>query len=276
MADSSDHAAAASLENDQRTSIYASGYDKSNCKSFILLAVEDFFRKTCFSYYYHNAALGSGSRASIAAVAFDMIDLITYLAAIDPSGEARSLEWWLQDFVQKNPGLRSLAPAQTPDDIWIYTKGHIYELFCIVAGLRPPLATSDNPFGQYARTKMWHYKLPGPEFLVGAPPIDPESVSDGPIEELDAAFICSGPFRIRFTNVLANNLKLNTVRRELLLYWEDNISGLTDFLGRSSRERTTPGMMDQFRDGHVLGKFPFLLVLSTLIRKVDVCGNCQL
>jgi hypothetical protein len=107
--------------------------------------------------------------------------------------------------------------------------------------------------------------LPGPDLLVGLPPIDPASVPDGPIEELDAAFICSGPFKIRFTDWLNSHLQLNTVNRELLVYWEDNLSEELTELGRKRSRSETPGKLQQFESGHVLGRLAHSDLGSDLI-----------
>jgi len=239
-------------------------YDLSNPRASMLSPVRRFCHDTFYTPYYCSKGLGTTSRAPIAAVVFDMIDLITYLSKIVPSLSApQPLSLWLEDFLKSHPNLRSLPQTATAmtavEDRWTAVSGFLYDLFCIVTGLRVGhhwkfgyLCGSDSHVGE---VPSWaHYILPGPDFLNGDPPIDGSSVSDGPIEELDAAFICSGPFKIRFTHRLGDHLQLNTVKRELLLYWEDDLSNYLMFFGHKAQHHSKPGLFKRY-EGHVLRRF---------------------
>jgi hypothetical protein len=240
------------------SAVSSSFYDRSNPKAGILLNTRDFFRHWFYDRNYCSKGLGTTSRAPIAAVVFDMIDLVTYLSKITTSSDPQPVSWFLEDFFRSHPNLRSLAPTQALEHRWPAVCGFLYDLFDIVSGLR--VLDSYRRFGHIngfdgvPEEPDWaRCILPGADLLVGLPPIDPASVSDGPIEELDAAFICSGPFKMRFTSSLGSHLQLNTVERELLVYWEDNLSERLMVSGRKRSGSSTPGKLRQFEEsGHVL------------------------
>jgi hypothetical protein len=240
------------------SAVSSSFYDLSNLKAGILQSIQGFFRYRFYDREYCSNGLGTTSRAPIAALMFDMIDLVTYLSKITASSDPQPVSWFLEDFLRSHPNLRSLAPTQALEDRWPAVRGFLYDLFAIVSGLHVLDSSRfglGNGYDRFREDPDWaRCTLPGTDLLVGLPPIDPVSVSDGPIEELDAAFICSGPFKIRFTDGLNTHLQLNTVKRELLVYWEDNLSQkLMDF-GRKRSGSSAPGKLRQFESGHVLGR----------------------
>jgi hypothetical protein len=243
---------------DRDRALSSSFFDRSNPKTGILRSTQDFIILWFYSRDYGNKGLGT-SRAPIAAVIFDMIDLVTYLSKITTSGDPHPVSWFLEDFLRSHPKLRSLPPTQTLQDRWPAVRGFLYDLFDVVSGLRvlgsSSLFVRTNGLDWVTEDPDWaRCTLPGSDLLVGLPPVDPASVSDGPIEELDAAFICSGPFKMRFTSNLRAHLQLNTVKRELFVYWEDNLSEELTHLGRKYSWPSTPGKLQQFESGHVLGR----------------------
>jgi hypothetical protein len=262
----SDHSVSPLPGEDHDSGLSFSFCDRSNPNAGILLETQAFLHYRFYQRHYCSKGLGTTSHAPIAAVAFDMIDLVTYLSKITTSSDQHTVSWFLEDFLHSHPNLRSLTPTQGLEDRWPVVRGFLYDLFLIVAGLKgcyysetcgydtQDLEPHEDP--DWAR-----FTLPGPDLLVGRPPIDPASVSDGPIEELDAAFICSGPFKMRFTNFLDRHLELNTVKSELLVYWEDTASRYLWALGRVPSRPTTPHwpvdarQLQQYRAGHCLRGF---------------------
>ena len=244
---------------DGHDNAFSSFYDRSNPKASILLNTQYFCSYWFYRRNYCSKGLGTTSRPPIAALVFDMIDLVTYLSKITTSSDPQPVSWFLEDFLRSHPNLRSLAPTQALEDRWPDVRGFLYDLFALVSGLRVldffSRCDIGNGYDMVREDPDWaRCTLPGADLLVGLPPIDPASVSEGPIEELDAAFICSGPFKMRFTDRLDDHLQLNTVKRELLVYWEDNLSEELTDLGRKHSGSETPGKLLQFESAHVLGR----------------------
>ena len=222
-------------------------------KLYSLISALIFLTGPLFREYYSSATLGRTSRPPFGAVVLDLIDLAIYLARIDPSTAPKPVSEWLHDFLRFHPNLRSLDSTQPLDDQWV-VRGYLSDLFRIIAGGRASVLGLD---WNKSSTSAWadNATFPGPSALLGAPPIDASSVPDGPIEELDAAFICSGPFKIRLTSRLENNLQLNTIRRELLVYWEADVTATLYHYVRFRPPFPSIGHLQQFTKGHILARF---------------------
>lgn len=264
-----------------------SGYKTRDSKVYALLAAEKFFREQYFGFSYARKSLGEMDRAPIAAVVFDLVDLIMYMVRISPVSEPQTVEWWLKDFYRLHPNLRALHPnPQSWDEReselrdfsrWMSVRPYLHDIVIIATGTYRILpwdfrGNSDSTHFETLYSldvSLWGYRLPGPEVLIGHPPIDPVSVVDGPIEEVDAAFVSSGPFKIRLTKNISDNLQLNVVKRELLVYWEDDFglfNNTTDLSG-IGQESKRPGRLDQYENGHGLGKFVLIHKLRFRLTK---------
>lgn len=191
-------------------------YDSLSLETFPIINAERFYTK-CGTTYPHSASvLGAKTRPSMATVVLDMIDLVAYFGSIASDIEPQAVSDWLSAFA-KSYQLKSISPDDNIDKEWLI-RGYLADMFSVVACLN----NSPDYRTERERDRSWidQEKFPGPDLFVEKPPTALATPSEGPLDDLDAAFICSGAFTFLVTKNVREHLQL-THNQEILIYWED-------------------------------------------------------
>jgi hypothetical protein len=216
-------------------------YDTASLETYPLIWTED-MAAHIMARSYSPSILGKFAKAPMAAIVLDIIDLVTYLRSI-PTTESKSVATWLTEFLDCHR-LRSIPKTKDLDVNWA-VKGYLADMFTIVTcfanvysdwlrrGLNEPW--NGGFFNELNKTRSsWVHvkKFPGPHLFLADPPI--ESITHGSLDDLNAGFICSGPFKFKLTKNINEHLQLSN-QREICLYWE-NPAGPADNLFEEYRK----------------------------------------
>jgi hypothetical protein len=97
-------------------------------------------------------------------------------------------------------------------------------------GLREPFNGGLFNEVNQARLTWVHLKtFPGPDLFVTRPSVSSSTIESGPLDDINAAFICSGPFKFKLTKNINEHLHLNA-KREINLYWENPLGPEDDLV----------------------------------------------
>jgi hypothetical protein len=163
-------------------------------------------------------------RPPVAAVITDMLSLISFLKSSQTLLHSKSVVSWLKEFVRVT-SLCSIRQDDVDKD-WL-VRGYLADMFCVVAGC-PSLPSGGLPPSGYG----WDKHRGNKETLIALddettpaqllffnlePPIS-AAASDPSVslEDLDASFILSGPFRFAVTHRIDRHLSLNSQNRILI------------------------------------------------------------
>lgn len=208
-------------------------YDESNPLIYPLLWTEEFIVDNVWNDQYSKQVLGGNSRPPMYAVVLDMILLLQFLQK-NPE-KPRTVYDVLSEFAKSH---RLLSVGHNIDIDWA-ARGYLADLFNIVTCVRY-LARDDRnssiikvhpaeilgwDYNEKGGPRTWPERriFPGADSLrIPRPYYDPRQ-SMGPLEDFNAAFICSGPFRFTFTTRLAEHLTFNQ-NREIRLFFDGEYS----------------------------------------------------
>ena len=193
-------------------------------QTFPLLWAENFIISWVWRNEYSSSIIGSDTKPPMAAVVLDMIDLVNYLKSIS---ESKTIVDWLTEFVRKTP-LQSLVQHERIDEEWA-GRGYIADLFSIVACLEctsrgPPPVIAGLDQRKTLKVPMQYdtRTIPGFGILIPSPkPVSNTALNlANSVDELQAAFIQSGPFKLKVTRKLAKHLCLNKKSQlRVFQYW---------------------------------------------------------
>jgi len=171
----------------------------------------------------------------MAAVATDLTNLLKYLLSLEFQ-ERKPVVEWLSEFSNLT-SIRSILFDDGFDRPWA-TRGYLADLFQVVActgiGLQfgvPPPAPVDGLNAHKFRPKWVERRcLPGPDVLAPKSFLKGKQEPDRSLNELDAAFISSGPFKFVLSSSIEEHLTIDVKRRVRLFYpflgdLNNNLSG---------------------------------------------------
>lgn len=178
---------------------------------------------------YSSANFGNDVRPPMAAVAYDIILMVTYLASL-PRYPERVLADCFKKFLSSHKRkLCSISIGANFDWNWA-CRGYLWDLFNIIImdslsenGLdrySPKRLTDVKDEAEFVKvTWIEHAKFPGGDAIgIGESPVDPDHSKElyGSLEDMRASFICSGPFKIALTTNLSDHLMMKN--RKLMIY----------------------------------------------------------
>ena len=208
-------------------------YDEADPLIYPLLWTEEFIVDNVWNDQYSKEILGGSSRPPMYAVIVDMILLLHFLQR--DTEKPRPVSDILSEFAKSH---NLLSVGRNIDIDWA-ARGYLSDLFNIVTCVRY-LARDDRrvkikkvhqaeilgwDFNEKGGPRTWPERrvFPGADSLrIPRPYFDPGK-SMGPLEDFNAAFICSGPFSFTFTTLLADHLTFNQ-NREIRLFFDGEYS----------------------------------------------------
>jgi len=201
-------------------------------ESEVIRACEEFCVNCVWDNKYASAIFGDNARPPMAAVATDMMNMVTFLSRM-PHETPRLILECLRDFLSSNR-LYSIAGQGINADV--ACRGFLWDMFMIVVccprnyrelegwdrSVRGINWQPYAPFHEFRDTiprATDYYHFPGGEVL-GLPASSHENKMAGYLDGMNADYIHSGPYRLHLTNQLREHLTLDDNRR-IRLYWDD-------------------------------------------------------
>jgi len=178
---------------------------------------------------YSSTIFGSDVRPPMAAVAYDIILMVTYLASLPRYPERVLVDCFRKFLSSQKRKLCSISIGADFDWNWA-CRGYLWDLFNIII----MDSLSENGLDKYSPKRLkdvkdeaefvkvtWieHAKFPGGDTIgIGESPVDADHLKElyGSLEDMRASFICSGPFKIALTPNLSDHLMMKN--RKLLIY----------------------------------------------------------
>jgi hypothetical protein len=191
---------------------------------------EEFVLRYVWDEHYSSSVIGInavGSFPPLGAVVSDMLSMISFFKSQQVSNP-KSVVFWLKEFFHSTPGLYSI-PDIAFDDDWP-VRGYLVDMFSIVAccpvlerdGSLPTRYGLDNNRGNKETLVALDDQTTPAQllFFKGEPPVS-TAASDPSIslDDLDASFIHSGPFRFRNTRRSEEHLSLDS-QNHILIYFQ--------------------------------------------------------
>jgi len=188
---------------------------------------EEFVVQYVWRVDYSSSLFGNNTRPPMAAVAFDMVLLVRYLASL-PRYPERSLAKCFAKFLSRHKHkLQSISIGPNFDYDWA-CQGYIWDLFnmIILDNLSENGLDKYNPGRQTGQDEAryinvsWvkHAKFPGGDIIGVESAIDRHHLKAlyGSLAEMRASHIHSGPFRLALTPHLSDHLTMKD--RKILIY----------------------------------------------------------
>lgn len=209
-------------------------YDQADPKVSPLLWTESFIVNCVWDDHYSSTVLGKNGRPSMSVI---VINLLDYLR--DPYSPGTTVTLQLPTFIYSV--LHGFAAGQKACSImngasldWA-AKGYLADMFNLVTcvhyvGRKEPgskVIQQTDIMGKdwYERDGPWKWSerhlFPGSNSL-RLPKLAYDQLGIMPLDALNAEFICSGPFRLTFTTLLAEHLIFNQ-NRLTVMSWNFNV-----------------------------------------------------
>jgi hypothetical protein len=194
-----------------------------------LMWCEEFTVKYVWTERYPSELLGS-SRPPMVAVAKEMINMVNVfetLASYHPTGmPSMPLSTYLRDNATD-----LCRETVVSADIVFANQGYLHDLYRIVIARRPPEddwnAALDESEISARNIIAASTTFPGSDSLrLGRLPVDPNALQGlyGSLDDMNARFICSGPFKLELTEYPSRHLTLSSDGK-IMLYLEKEFKG---------------------------------------------------
>jgi hypothetical protein len=225
-------------------------YDLSDPSLYPLIWTEDFVQQCVWNENYSSPILGD-ERPPMYAIVLDMIDLINYFESQSSSGQ-QTVATLLATYAKTTTSSRCFSNKDGQLNVDWASRGFLADLLnlstCVRFLARDSSKSKRKQMHQaeiqgwnwneevYSRTWMENCTFPGSGLLRLRTPYLHPHIGNGDwyetLDDLDASFICSGPFKFAFTTVLAEHLTLSP-HREIRLFFDCGFEEFTcpDFLG---------------------------------------------